>query len=935
MASFKTLEIDTLRLRNLLISTKDNTVIPADYNLYSKGDGTTFWSTGVTSIQFKNLSTTLSTFEATFITNQQNQSNQLLSTLFGFSTFVINLSTNAISENYTNSTLAEYSGQLTSSIASIYETKAFAQVLYESTQLSLLNIKEEIVNDASTISSNINQLHIDISNNITAQAIINLSTLTNTKSTFDAIFAIENLNKSTLQTSIINNSQYLQNNITYLSTSVGIKIAAFDIASYEQDLLNQVSLLNSTIINKSNDKYISSIQYTNEKINIMSTLVSNEIIQTNSSLLYLINTNNTNITNQIEQSNNLTLNKLSTSVGLQSTFNNRILSEFSTVINTGLTNQIYQTFIQLEKYSAGIVESTIVSSNIQYLSTVDHFTSIYASSLNYINASTFNYVVDMAYVSSLSTLIPLVESNLNNIINEDIINFESTIEILSIQFSTNIVNLNQLNTDSVTAQINANSTIIGLQLQDIESKINNVIENTVSSLNLGEVSTSFHTQFLTAPSIIMNSVDNLVTIPNNIHNITGLQSLTAGIINLDLRTYDNFYVSISDISSDIFYGITYTQPVLDIISKDINIYIDITSSYTNKFLTIDTSCLSNWLQKPKIYNQGPISLYDKNVPQIYLSTFIGAHIVQMRLNRNILYVKDILTIPYIYTIMTLSQINIQNNITVNNPLLLNSTFIYSDTSIPISWQTNDLNVVVGVKFEGTDLSGNIIEKWTGPYSSAMNSALIKVPGGSSLIQYTKIYLSIFPSVGYESSPAISNIPGTSQVFDTLVLTNPIVVYTPTINCRVTIYNPNSVEKILEVSELEIYNMNGINVVGQDYASYISLTSTCSYPYQGDFNAWKPENIFDGSNTTSYRCGQDANIIDKDAFIRCDLNAKNRVITPNETLSSIVVYGSENNDSLFSIDGFILKIENKGQQGIQDGLFSKSVTLTGYSPNVIN
>ena len=61
MATLKTLEIDTVKIRSLQVAAKDNIYIPSNYELYSKGDGTTYWSTGVTGAQFLNLSTTVST----------------------------------------------------------------------------------------------------------------------------------------------------------------------------------------------------------------------------------------------------------------------------------------------------------------------------------------------------------------------------------------------------------------------------------------------------------------------------------------------------------------------------------------------------------------------------------------------------------------------------------------------------------------------------------------------------------------------------------------------------------------------------------------------------------------------------------------------------------------------------------------------------------
>jgi hypothetical protein len=111
-----------------------------------------------------------------------------------------------------------------------------------------------------------------------------------------------------------------------------------------------------------------------------------------------------------------------------------------------------------------------------------------------------------------------------------------------------------------------------------------------------------------------------------------------------------------------------------------------------------------------------------------------------------------------------------------------------------------------------------VVKWTGPYSSSESVANIKVPTGSSLVKYDKIYLSIYPPEGYMSAPVSGNIQGSNQIFDTKILNPPVIVYTPSLNCKITVYNPGTVGKILEVSELVINNQDGINIVGEKYKS---------------------------------------------------------------------------------------------------------------------
>ena len=94
-------------------------------------------------------------------------------------------------------------------------------------------------------------------------------------------------------------------------------------------------------------------------------------------------------------------------------------------------------------------------------------------------------------------------------------------------------------------------------------------------------------------------------------------------------------------------------------------------------------------------------------------------------------------------------------------------------------------------------------------------------------------------------------------------------------------------------------------------------------------------MFDGSSTTAYRGGRDVNRIDKTAYVSVDMQANADTTLDNQILSSISIIGSQKNDSLFSIEGMIMKIENRYVPGIADGLFFKEVTLNTYTPNVIS
>jgi len=917
MASLKTLEIDTLRLRNLLVATKDNTFIPADNHLYSKGDGTTFWSTGVTAIQFINLSTTVSTnqstnsgeinkLESTFMDFQYD----IISTLFGFSTFSINLSTYTVSLKYTDDQLGAYSTQQNIYLSRSYQTKeeaTYASNLLSSRITTTNSYIDSEVSRLSSVTESLNKL-----NTISHSTILtNISNYTG--STFTGIFAIEDRNKSALQTSIINNSELTQNNINALSTTIGSRFDINNLNNTQTNLNNAVSSLSAAISLNGQSTYNSSILYTNASISTLSTSINKNFQLFDSTINQNINTKITNISSQLSSYIQINNTNLSTFIGKQSTINQALTSEVQMLINKGLTQQLYNTFIQLETYSAGVVKSTISTVNNNFISTISSFTSFYSTSLQQANSTSFSYLVNSSFTLTISSLTTLVESTMTSSITGNTGGFSSTVN-----------GLNQSNILMVADILSTNVVELSSLITYTQGQI-----TLLESLKFYDISTLYYTQFKTAPSIIMNSVDGLVSL-SNVNNVTGLDSLVASVINLDLSTYDNFYIYVSDISSEVFYGLTYT-PSSEIVSKDISLKIDITSSYTNKFMTIDTSNLSNWLGLPKIYNKGTNALSATNTPLIYLSTFLGSHIVQMRLERNLLYIRDILTVPYIYTTMVITGYQINNAIIPNDPLLQQSSFIYCNTEIPLTWQTNDLNVNVGIKFEGKDLNGKKVTAWSGPYSSAKNTANIRAPYGSTLVKYDKMYLSIYPPSGFMSNPASGNTPGISQIFDMVPIDPPINVFTPSLNCKITVYNPGSVEKILEVSELVVNNYSGVNLVGKKYRDYVTITSTSSYPYQGDFNTWRTNNIFDGSQLTAFRGGQDANTIDYNAFISCELHT---ISAAAGRISSIEVTGSENNLSLFSMDGLSLKVENKNEPGIKDGLFSKIVTLDGRTPNVI-
>ena len=212
MATLKTLEIDTLKLRSLQITTSNNVYIPADFQLYSKGDGTTYWSTGVTAIQFIKLSTTVSSFEYSTLLALSSLRSELYSTLFGFSTFAFNLSTYEVCLKYTDLKVSELSTNLVSYIANSYATKGSVSILSTLISSNYTTLNKKIESGLSSLSTIIDKIEFNYENISTLLQSTAIDTITqNTESTFRVLFADNSTNKYRFQKALVNNTLYLEN----------------------------------------------------------------------------------------------------------------------------------------------------------------------------------------------------------------------------------------------------------------------------------------------------------------------------------------------------------------------------------------------------------------------------------------------------------------------------------------------------------------------------------------------------------------------------------------------------------------------------------------------------------------------------------------------------------------------------------------------------
>lgn len=869
MALFKNLEIDTLKLRTLLIATPNNSVIPSSYTLYSKGDGTTYWSTSIHPSEIAYLSSQVSSNTSNINVESSTLRSELISTLYSFSTFAINLSTYSTSLLYLDNQLSIFS----TNIGTYNATKDLS---LSSINISISTLSSKMSLGYSTLQSSINTLSTlgslnNLSVNEISTSLNNLSS--NTVLQFKNISTLISTNYGISEAKLIEKTIYLveytDNAISRVETSLinnnnllGIKISTIN---------NNLIILSTALKTDLNIVYLSSKLYTDISISSIfkSTL---SLISTNLSINDARFSSITSAFTSSIQADALQNVTVISSVisGLEST-NRFIMTDISTLKNTGLTASIYESFNQLVTYSESIVKSTISTVNTTVNSTLNYYNIVYTSTLNKINASTFDYVITQLYYPAFSSIV------------------NSTNSILA---------------SSIDGYINVYDS--------------------------------------PSPDIVVHKGYNLSTL-YNVSTITGLSSIVASIINLDLTSYSKFSLTISDISNQVYYGLTYSTNTL-LSDRDITLKVDVLSSFANNFINIDTGNLARWLGRPNIYNQSEYGLSNKPVQNIYLSSFIGKHIVTMRIMKDGLFIKDVLTYPYIYTNLSLTSnlntavTNLRNtNVQVSTgyTALLNSTFVYKNTSLPMSWTTNDPNLRVGVKFIGNDMiNGNIITNWSGPYSASQTSTLVKIPSKSLFVSYNTIQIGVFPGNDLYNTSDSANISSPGQVFVVQKLTNPIYVLSPNVNSIIIIKNPGSLEKYLQVSEIKVLNDNDEDHLSDALNKYGKLKLSSSAPYQNDNTTWDINNINDGNIFTSYCCGSDATTVDYNAFISVEMSSLTLAQTPQTSISEIKIYGSQNNAMKFTIDGMMLRIENKNQPGIPDGLFYYSTTLTKYTPNVI-
>jgi len=618
-----------------------------------------------------------------------------------------------------------------------------------------------------------------------------------------------------------------------------------------------------------------------------------------------------------------------------------INQNISTLIATGLVDTLYQTFIQLEEYSYNIIASTLNTSNIILISTTASYEVQYASTLEYINVSTFNYLVANAYLSSISTLVPEVISTMDYYISTEVVYFNSTIQGDVEYFDSTISASIRYFNSSLSSFIDDAGTTVSTFIAQGLSEQSVLFSTTVELISTFEavadisslitISSLLGHQYATAPSIILNSIDHLSSI-TGVGGITDLNPITVGIAELDISNYNNFYILVSDIRSDVYYGIVYTGDVTNA-NRDINVVIDIQSSYSNNFQTIDTGTLTQWLSTPPIYNPISYSLTTSSpclppaetTPQLYISTFLGTYNLNFRLTNQAMLLQTVETYGYIYSKLTftnppiLPPPNVQ--VITPNSFPIGASFRYRGGKMTVSWNTNDYNVPVGINFLGVDTFGNTVSTWAGPFKATDLTATFTIPTqyNAPYVSYKTISLSVYP----DNNQRTIAKPFAKQTLDPLVIVN------PTLNSRVRVYNDGTNPRYLNVAEIYLYNDLNQNVISDpNYASYRNLVSTASLPYNQDPTKGA-QAAMDNNPATAFWGGTNATTIDRSAYVQASLQSNLSSYTSPNLLSSIVLLPDHVNS--VGLYNMYMTLSNWHDPAITtDGLFYSTIQLPSSS-----
>lgn len=445
MAFTTTQSADSVLLRGITFRTPANAPISSQYILYANGQGQTYWSNAVLPSAISSISSYVGT-----------TSNVFRADITALSTSVTGLQTDVDNLRVVDAQLSNSIGTLSNNV-NVLGNQLAAQVgnIYIST-VSWVNSTLYSISSFSTfyVSTNfiLSTTVEGLSSLSTAMGVQNTSTYTSltsnfteltrstTASTFDYIntglFLLANSTTSSYTAAIhafstvitgqlLSTSGGLQSS---LSTSVGVQNGVFSdfyssiylssilvdeqkISSLAVDVagLQTFSTTMSTVTYTWISTFVSTSQGLQNvelyaRLQPVSTAVSS-IVQSTIAIYDLF----ANLSSAVSTTNSTTQSSIrALTIAVSS-----LSREFSTLTTSSILAGVYDTFMQLEDYTTGLINSTI-STVSTFVSSVYYSTIVQNTS---IATAYFNFYVSTMYDSTLSTLIPSTFSYMSTTIS--------------------------------------------------------------------------------------------------------------------------------------------------------------------------------------------------------------------------------------------------------------------------------------------------------------------------------------------------------------------------------------------------------------------------------------------------------------------------------------------------------------------------------------
>ncbi len=594
MSAFTTLSLDTLN------QTFQGGPVSSQYILYANGAGQGYWAPAVSfstlqelstvaNQQYSSLSTSLYAITSNFtslstgtissVNGYQVSSVQSLGNNIGILSNQFNIFSNSLTSGFqglSNNLTIQVNSIYTSSIDIVYSTlQAISSISSFTGEIG--DVRTLAVYGISSLSTAISQsltsttsalqdyivssfdISVSCSKIYTNQQISSLSTVLATRTYVSELSTQMNLALLSAATSVeiaigtSVSSLYLELNlfesstistqVELMSTVSGIKpqISALETLStaLSSITIQQISSYVSPLIASTNttfSQYISTINCDISTV-YLSTLFNTFAISTISSTSYF---NTSTLQSQISA----TSNNLST-----------LTYQFNILTTSSILSGIYDTFIQLQAYSAKLITSTINSTDV-YKAGLSFSTTLQNTSTA---TGFFNAYVSSMFLSTISTLSPItfqfVSTTVSNLYSTSLLFLNSSINSTILGKNTEYTSTNAALTNelAISSQTQINSSILGYLSSPVAVSLNTFSTQgtqVISTFSGQGLSTLRFQSTLFGSTFVFNQAANSTLLGTGNSTVAVLNQLQTTYSSLFPTLYSSFFVSsITQLSS--------------------------------------------------------------------------------------------------------------------------------------------------------------------------------------------------------------------------------------------------------------------------------------------------------------------------------------------------------------------------------------------------